>query len=424
MNKDVLILGGGISGISMALDIAQSGYTVNLIEREPYLGGWVATYGCKATEKCNQCSVCLLPAKIEELRKTTSVSIYLNTELERVEGNTGNFTITLKKKPPFLDSEKCIACGICMNLCPNKAIRLSNPNYFPSTYILERQKCLHFKDKRCKICVESCSTGAINFNPTSEEFDLHVGAIGVATGFEPYRAQQKAQFGFPILRNVITGSQMESKLSLEGRDGFLLNGKPPARIAFIQCVGSRDPHINRNYCSTVCCAYALRTARRLKKEFPETQITIFYIDIQSFGKDFLKFLDSCKNEDKMRFVKGIPASVEETDSGLMLRYEDILEGKITEEIFDLVILSVGISPREDASLVARRLGINMSSTGFFDSHSPLNSNRTNVPGIFVAGTCQGPRNINESILHAKAAATNIIAQLERVPTIVELGGKK
>jgi len=412
-NRSVLVIGGGTAGIASALNLADDGFQVYLAEREPAIGGHAASFCCKATETCSQCSACLVPEKMLEVAANPQISLLTNSEVVGIGGRIGDFEVHLLQKPVFVDAEKCIACGICTELCPcepQKAILLPFPQAVPHTYIVDRNQCLRFKGDKCNICQDNCPTGAIDFEQEPKHAKLEVSAVIVATGFDVFNATEKGLLGYGRYPNVLTGFDLEKMFSTGDSITLPSSGESPRNIAFIQCVGSRDEYIGNGYCSQVCCKYAIRFARLLQYQNPEAKVTIFYIDLQTAGKGFAEFYEECKQT--IRFVRGIPVEVGEiSPNELEVKYEDLAKGKIAKESYDLVVLSVGIAPRKDSWDLARDLGINLGDYGFFDTHDTLNSNRTNVDGIFLAGTCHGPKDIPESIAHGIQAASKVIQAL-------------
>jgi len=412
-NKSILVIGGGVAGIASALKLADNGFQVYLAEREPTIGGHAASFCCKATETCNQCSVCLVPEKMLEVAANPQISLIVNSEVVGISGGIGDFEVDLLQKPGFIDPEKCIACGICTELCPcepQKGIVLPFPEAVPHTYIIDKNQCLRFKGAECNICQDNCPVGAIDFKQKTNNKKLKVSAVIVATGFEVFNATEKGLLGYGRYSNVLTGFDLERMFGTA--DPMLLpsNGRPPQNIAFIQCIGSRDEYIGNGYCSQVCCKYAMKLAKLLQYQSSEAKVTIFYIDLQTAGKGFGEFYEECK--ETIRFVRGIPVEVcEISPNELEVKYEDLTEGKIVKENYDLVVLSVGIAPRKDSWDLAKVLGINLGDYGFFDTQDTLESNGTNVDGIFLAGTCQGPKDIPESIAHGIQAASKVIQTL-------------
>ena len=401
-----------MAGIAAALALANNGSQVYLIEREPSIGGWAASFCCKATDVCTKCSVCVVPPKLKQVAIHPRISILTDSTVAGLSGGIGNFKVELLQKPQYISPERCIACGMCAEVCPTepKAIRSPSPEAVPYSYVLDESRCLRLKGETCNLCQDVCPTNAIDFNLEPEKKELGVGAIIVATGFEVFDAREMGCLGYGRYPNVLTGLDLER---IFNRDGYLKlpsNGKDPKKVAFVQCIGSRDE--SHGYCSQVCCKYAIRFARLIKYQNPNAEVTIFYIDLQTAGKGFAEFYEECQKN--IRFVRGLPVEVLGTSSGeLEVRFENISEGTVKRETFDVVALSVGISPKKDSWDLARTLGINLGECGFFDAKELLNSNETNVEGIFLAGTCQGPRDIPDSIAHGMAAAQSAMEVLER-----------
>ena len=410
-NNHVLVIGGGISGIASALELANGGLSVYLIEKEATVGGYAASFCCKATDVCSNCSVCVVPSKIKEAVIHPQISLLTNSTVQKVSGEVGNFRVEITQKPQYISLERCIACGMCTEVCPTepKAIYLPSAEAIPFSYILDERLCLRFKGEYCNLCRESCPTNAIDFKRKSKRQELSVSTIIVATGFEVFDGREIGSLGYGRYPNVLTGLDLERMFNREGLLKLPSNGKEPQNIAFIQCVGSRNE--SHCYCSQVCCKYAMRFARLIKYQNPNAEVTIFYIDLQTAGKGFAEFYEECK--ESIRFIPGVPVEILEAPPGeLEVKFENILEGKVNREAFDLVVLSVGMVPKKDSWGLARILGINLGDEGFFDT-KPLNSIETNVEGVFLAGTCQGPKDIPDSIAHGMAAAKRAMEVLVR-----------
>ncbi len=407
MNEQVLVIGGGISGIASALELANAGLTVYIVEKEARLGGHAASFCCKATEVCSKCSVCVVPEKIKEASIHPRITLLTDTIVQKVGGEIGGFQVEVIQRPQHIDGGRCIACGLCTLVCPvkPKAIYLPSAEAIPLCYVFDERLCLHFKGEDCSLCRERCPTKAIEFEPKTKRQELNVSAIILAFGFEVFDAREKGSLGYSRYPNVLTGLDLERIIHNEGYVKLATNGKKPKKVAFVQCVGSRDE--SHGYCSQVCCKYAMRLARLLQYQEPDTQVTIFYIDLQTAGKGFAQFYQEC--QENIRFVRGIPVEVAETSSKeLEVRFEDISQGKVCQEIFDMVVLSVGISPRKDSWDLARILGTNLADNGFLEIKGVFDSNETNVEGIFLAGACQGPKDIPDSIAHGIGAASKVI----------------
>lgn len=409
-SKNVLIVGSGISGVASALELANEGVSVYLLEKEAVIGGHSASFCCKATDICSKCSACVVFDKVKEAVIHPQIKLLTNSTIRRLSGELGNFRVEIIQQPRYVDEEKCIACGLCTEVCPTdpKAIYPPFAGATPFSYVLDEGLCLRFKEEKCNLCQESCPTKAIEFEVKPKEQEFSIGAVIVATGFDVFDAREKGSLGYGRYPNVLTGLDLEQIFTREGYLRLPTNGKEPQNIAFIQCVGSRDK--GHGYCSQVCCKYAIKLAGLIKYQNPDTQVTIFYIDLQTTGKGFAQFYENYK--ESIRFVRGLPVEILQTSSGeLEVRFEDIAQGKVCRDTFDLVVLSVGISPGKNSWDLARILGINLADDGFFDIRHPLSSNETNVDGIFLAGTCQGPKDIPDSIAHGIAAASKAMQVL-------------
>jgi len=409
-SKNVLVVGSGISGVASALELANAGVNVYLLEKEAVVGGHSASFCCKATDICSRCSACVVLDKIKEAVIHPQIRLLTNSTIKKLSGELGNFRVGITQQSRYVDEKRCIACGLCTEVCPAdpKAIYAPFAEATPFSYILDKGRCLRFKGERCDLCRGSCPTKAIEFELKPKEQELRADALIVATGFDVFDARVKGSLGYGRYPNVLTGLDLEQVFTREGYLRLPTNDKEPRNIAFVQCVGSRDE--GHEYCSQVCCKYAMKFAGLIKYQNPDARVTIFYIDLQTAGKGFAQFYE--KYKESIRFVRGVPVEILQTVSGeLEVRFEDVSKGKVCRDAFDLVVLSVGISPGKNSWDLARILGINLADDGFFDKKDSLSSNETNVDGVFLAGTCQGPRDIPDSIAHGIAAASKAMQML-------------
>ena len=409
-NKNVLVIGAGISGVASALELANAGVNVYLIDRAAVVGGYSGSFCCKATDICSQCSACVVHDKIKEAVTHPQIKLLTNSTIKKVSGEAGDFRVAILQQPRYVDAERCIGCGLCAEVCPAdpKAVYPSSAHATPFSYVLDEGLCLRFRGERCDVCQKSCPTKAIEYELKPKVQELGVDAIIVATGFDVFDARVKGSLGYGRYPNVLTGLDLEQVFAREGYLKLLANAKEPKNIAFIQCVGSRDT--GHGYCSQVCCKYAMKLAGLIKYQNPDTRVTIFYIDLQTAGKGFAQFYE--KYRESIRFVRGVPVEVLQTPSGeLEVKFEDLCQGKVCRDSFDLVVLSVGISPGKSTWDLARTLSINLADDGFFEAKDLLRPNETNVDGILLAGSCQSPKDIPDSIAHGIAAASKVMQVL-------------
>ena len=435
----VLVIGGGIGGIQSALDLADSGFKVYLLEKKPSIGGTMAQLD--KTFPTNDCSMCIMSPKMVDVARHQNIDLLTYSELESVAGEEGNFRVSVKKKARYVDVDKCVGCGLCAEACrlrgrvddefnemlgKRSAIYVPFPQAVPLKYTIDPDHCIHIKTGKCgdsPPCKDACAADAIDHEQKDEVIELDVGSIIVSTGLKLFDPHRKPEYGYGKFENVITSLEFERLLSASGpTKGHIVrpsDDKEPKKIAFIQCVGSRDQRTNP-YCSSVCCTYAIKEAIVAQEHSPGLKSYIFAMEERTFGAGFENYRIRAEQEYAVKIVKSsrIP-QIEETNEGnLSIKF---LEGnKILAEEFDLVVLSVGMEPAKDADILAEKLGIDLNEYGFCSTtlFEPL---ATTKPGIFVSGVFSGPKDIPETVAQASGAAakaSGIIAS-ERNTLITE-----
>ena len=416
---DVMVVGGGISGIQASLDLANAGFKVYLVEKSPAIGGKMAQLD--KTFPTNDCSMCIESPKFIECHRHPNIEILTYTEVERVEGEAGEFNVTLIKKPRYIEEEKCTGCGVCVEYCPikvedeynqslslNKAIHIYFSQAVPLVTYIDPEKCSFLQDERCTICEGVCKNKAIDLHQKAERVEIEVGAIILSPGFEPFDPKVRGDYGYGKMENVVTGLDFERILCAtgpyEGEIRRPSNMKHPHKIAWIQCVGSRQVIEGGNkYCSAVCCAYTQKQVILTKDHDADAECTIFHNDIRSYGKDFERFYQRAENLPGIRFIRSYVSIGKEIpeSKNVTIRYSTNDDG-VKEEEFDMVVLSVGLNPPGDAQELANKFGIELGSQGFCKTN-PVNPMETSRPGIFISGAFQGPIDIPESVVTASGA---------------------
>ena len=437
VNPNALIVGGGITGIEAALQIADSGKKVYLVEREPTIGGYMTRFD--KTFPTLDCAACILTPKMVNVAQHPNIELLSYSDVTGFSGYVGNFTARIRRRPRYVEEEKCNGCGLCTEKCPisvpsefdcglgkRKAIYRPFPQAVPNIPVIDREHCLFFTKGICKVCVKFCPRGAINFDQKEEFLDLEVGAAILATGFDLFDASKVKQYGYGRLPNVITSLEFERFSHASGPTGgkiLLKNGQTPASIAILHCIGSRDTNFNE-YCSRVCCMYSMKMAH-LAHEKTEGKIYEFYIDIRAFGKGYEEFYKRLLSEETV-FIRGKAAEVTDVaqtpaEKGrLIVVAEDTLLGIVRRTPVDMVVLSVGLEPRKDAADLARIFSISRSQDGFFlERHPKLAPVSTASDGIFIAGSCQGPKDIPDSVAQGAAAAANVLSLIDRKEVTLE-----
>ncbi|MFC1612104.1 FAD-dependent oxidoreductase, partial [Myxococcota bacterium] len=416
---DVMVVGGGISGIQAALDLATSGFKVYLVEKAPTIGGKMAQLD--KTFPTNDCSMCIESPKFIECDRHPNIEILTYTEVEAVEGEAGDFRVTLNKKPRYVKEDICTGCTTCVEYCPvkvpdpfnqelsdNKAIHIYFSQAVPLVPYVDDQ-CLFLKEEKCSICVGACKNNAIDLHQKAQKQEIKVGAIVLAPGYGVFDPRLRGDYGYGKHENVVTSLDFERLLCATGpHEGEILrpsDKKHPHKIAWIHCVGSRQVLEGGNsYCSSVCCSYIQKQVILAKDHDTDTEAAIFHNDIRSYGKDFERFYQRAENLPGVRFIRSyvsVGREIPETKN-VTIRYATTDEG-VKEEEFDLVVLGVGLSPPANAKGLADQFGIELNSHGFCKTN-PTNPIETTRPGVFISGAFQGPLDIPESVVTASAAS--------------------
>jgi heterodisulfide reductase subunit A len=409
MDKQVLIIGGGTAGLSAAVELADIGVKVELIEKSYFLGGHAIGYACKAVHNtCVKCGACMLEEKLQHAVSHPNINISTASQVQDISKNN-RFSAKVRREPLYIDPGKCTNCGLCSNRCPVKGaiIRSFSKSNHPF-FAINTEKCLYFKDRSCTICFDECPEGAIDPDKSASEYTIEADAVLIAAGFQPFNPKNKP-YGYGRFKNVVTALELENMLKHSGGAKKPSDDKPPQKVAFIQCVGSRDAKLNHLWCSKVCCGSALRMARLIKERRTETEITFFYIDVQTFGKDFEQFYREVRED--IQLIRAIPADIYETeDQALKVNFVNHPLHETREEIFDLVVLSVGITPGADTGALSVMFKMDPDEFGFLKGDNKIVTVSKN--GVFTAGAVQGPMSIPESIAEAGSAVWGIVQYLQ------------
>jgi heterodisulfide reductase subunit A len=433
VHPDVLVVGAGISGIQAALDVARSGHRVHLVEREPSIGGHMAKFD--KTFPTLDCAACISTPKMVAVSQDPNINLLSYSEVVSVEGFVGNYRAVIRLKPRYVDMNKCTGCGLCLEKCPTKvdssfeqglatrrAIYRNSPQSVPNKPVIDADHCRVLNGKKCGACAKFCPSGAIDFTQTEQLLEVEVGSIIMATGFDILDPTPLKQYGFGRYDDVYTGLQFERLNNAVGpTQGKIVkkDGTPPESVAIIHCVGSRDVN-HHQYCSRVCCMYALKYDHLLKDKLGhDIKVYNFYIDMRCYGKGYEEFFRRVQ-EEGVTFIRGRPAEItdraetEEEQGRLIVIGEDTLLGRTLRVPVDMVILCTAMQARDDAAEVARIFGISQAQDGFFlEEHPKLGPVSTATDGIFLAGTCQGPKDIPDAVSHAAGAASQALALASR-----------
>jgi heterodisulfide reductase subunit A len=452
VTKKALVIGGGISGIQAALDIAGAGYQVILVEKEPSIGGHMSQLS--ETFPTLDCSQCILTPRMVEVYQHPNIKLMTYSEVQNVEGFIGNFKVTIRKKTRHVNEELCTGCGDCIQKCPIKknassefdeglakrpAIYVPFPQAVPNIPVIDTSVCTYFKSGKCQMCVKVCGRGAIDFKQEDRLVEEEVGAIIIATGYKLYSIDKKpddyiykgyGEYGYGQYKDVVNGLQFERLASASGPTaGEILrpsDKKPPKKIVFIQCVGSRDESKGFSYCSKICCMYTAKHAMLYKHKVHDGEAYVFYMDIRAGGKMYEEFVRRAIEEDGVKYIRGRVSRIYEDCGKLIIKGEDTIAGEAVEIDADMVVLATAMIPQENASQLAQLLGVPYDKHGFFQEvHPKLRPVETSTGGIFLAGACHSPRDIPESVAMASAAAAKALVLfgsdvLEREPVVAKV----
>lgn len=446
VHKDTLVIGGGIAGIQAALEIADAGQKVYLVEKSGTIGGHMAMFD--KTFPTLDCAACILTPKMVEVGQHPNINLLTLSEVTHVGGDPGKYSVTIHRTARQINESECIGCGICAEKCPKKvasefdagtgmrkAAYIPFPQAVPNKYLIDRDNCLYAKNGKCGLCVKACPADCIDLDEQDSTMEVTVGNIVVATGFKTFDAAKAANFGYGQFDNVLTSLEFERLVNSAGPTGglltmatrnkkkqrvFLTDSPKPESVAIIHCVGSRDCNHNE-WCSRVCCMYSLKFAHLVKEKLPDAEVFEFYIDMRAFGKGYEEFYDRIRSEG-VYTIRGRTAAVAEHNDKLHLRSEDIVNARLLEMDVDMVVLAVGLEPNEQARQLGELLGIPVDQNNWFvEGWLGTSPSRTCSPGIHLAGACQGPKDIPDTVAQASDAASRVLQSIAQGRTEPSLG---
>ena len=429
--KRALVIGGGIAGIQTALDIADAGYEVDIVEKKPTIGGKMAQLD--KTFPTLDCAACILTPKMVEAASNDKIKIYSYSEVESVSGFVGNFTAKIKKKPRYVDETLCTGCGLCAEKCPSRkaknefnqgmdtrgAVYIPFAQAVPKLAVIDPTACIHFKTGKCGLCEKNCAAKAIKFDQKEEIIEQKYGAIVVATGFNTIKLDNFGEYGYNEYPDVITSLELERLMNAAGPTGGVLlrpsDKKHPEKIVFVQCVGSRGLRTcDKPYCSKICCMYTAKHSMLIRETYPDTEVYVFYIDVRTPGKNFDEFYRRAVEQYGVKYIKGQVGKVAENEGKLRVYGSDLLMNEQVVVDADLVVLATAIEPDESAKQVASMLTASIDTNNFLtEAHPKLRPVESPTAGIFLSGVCQGPKDIPETVAQASAAAVKVVGLLSK-----------
>ncbi len=432
VTKRALVIGGGIAGIQTALDIAEAGFPVDIVEKKPTIGGKMTQID--KTFPTLDCAACILTPKMVDAAQNENINILSYSEVEAVKGFVGNFTVTIRRKARFVDETKCTGCGLCTEKCPQKKV----PNEFnlgldtrraiyipfaqavPKAAAIDPNYCTMLKTGKCGVCSKVCTVGAIDYQQKDELLEREYGAIVAATGFEPISMDKFDEFAYSQSPDVVTSLEFERLMNAAGPTGGTLlrpsDGTHPHTLVFVQCVGSRcdGGEKGKPYCSKICCMYTAKHAMLTREKYPDTEVYVFYIDVRTPGKNFDEFYRRAVEEYGVHYVKGMVGKVVPENGKLKVQASDLLGGQQLHIDADMVVLAAAVEPDKSARPLATMLTASMDTNDFFtEAHPKLRPVESPTAGVFLSGACQGPKDIPETVAQAGAAAAKVIGLLSK-----------
>lgn len=437
LTRRALVVGGGIAGIQAALDMANAGIPVVMVEKEPSIGGHMSQLS--ETFPTLDCSQCILTPRMVEVAQHPLITLHTYSEVEKVEGYIGNFRVTVRKKARSVDMAKCTGCGVCQQKCPQKkipsefdaglgsraAIYIPFPQAVPNKPVIDRERCTHFKTGKCGVCEKVCGPGAVDFEQQDELVVEHVGAAVLATGYQLYDIGDPGaglrgypEYGGGKIADVIDGLQFERLASASGPTGGEIrrpsDGKVPQTVVFLQCIGSRDRAKGIEYCSKICCMYTAKHALLYKHKVHEGKAVVFYMDVRAPGKGYDEFVRRAVEEDEVLYLRGKVSRLYEDDGRIVVSGVDTLAGLPVEIRADLVVLATAIRPQAGAARLAQKFGVGYDGHAFYsEAHPKLRPVESAAAGVMLAGVCQGPKDIPEAVAQASAAAAKVAVLFSR-----------
>ena len=427
--KRALVIGGGIAGIQAALDIADAGFEVDIVEKNATIGGRMAQID--KTFPTLDCSACILTPKMVDCAQHEKIDILSYSEVEDVKGFVGNFNVKIRRKARYVDENKCTGCKLCMEKCPSKkglntfnmglntrtAIHIPFAQAIPNVAVIDAEQCIKMKTGKCGICQKFCDVGAIDFEQKDTFIEREYGAIVVATGFKPIELTAFNEYGYSDNKDVITSLELERLMNAAGpTNGVLLrpsDGEHPKVITFIQCVGSRDTSgCGKPYCSKICCMYTAKHAMLIREKYPDTEVHVFYIDVRTPGKNYDEFFRRAVEQYGVDYIKGMVGKVYNQNGKLMVQGSNLIDNEQITIESDLVVLAAAIEPEPSVRKIATLLTASIDTNNFLtESHAKLRPVESPTAGVYLAGVCQGPKDIPETVSQASACAAKVIGLL-------------